>query len=59
MPTGIYLQDKPLLRDIHHVMKSRGDNNLTKTARELLLEKIQEIRLKGDPRAEKAMAGTD
>lgn len=49
--SSVLLDEKSLLADVQRVRHARGDRTLTKTVRDLLREKLTEIRIKGDPHA--------
>jgi hypothetical protein len=48
MPTSILIQDESLLLQIEQVRLGRKDGTVTKTAKDLLREKIIEIQKDGD-----------
>lgn len=49
MTTAIRFEDKPLIQRIARVCEGRGDSNPTKTARDLLHERLLELESHGDP----------
>lgn len=49
IPTSMLIEDAALIREVSRIQKQRKDATVTKTAKDLLREKLTEIRLQGDP----------
>ena len=51
MPTELRITDQPLLNRIERASERRHDATITKTARDLLHERLMELEANGDPAA--------
>lgn len=49
MPKAVLIEDQSLLQQVEQIQLGRRDKTPTKTIKDLLRERITELRLNGDP----------